>query len=188
MLPRSYSTQHVHTMRIYGTLGHREGLRRAHHSTVPPHPILQPPRAPGRRPAMSDDALRAARRPHPDRAPLAPGQESVWNYPRPPRLEPTPRRIRVVLGGVTIADSQHACCACSKPATRRPITCRPSDVRWDCLDAQPGIGSVCEWKGGSALLQRQRWRTSRRSGRLVLSRPDACLHCTQRPCGLLRAV
>ena len=35
----------------------------------------------------------------------APGQESVWDYPRPPRLEPTPKRIQVVFAGVTIADT-----------------------------------------------------------------------------------
>ncbi len=37
-----------------------------------------------------------------------PGQESVWDYPRPPRTEPTSQRIRVELGGVTIADSTRA--------------------------------------------------------------------------------
>ena len=44
-----------------------------------------------------------ASRPVPER-PL-PGQESVWDYPRPPRLEPVTARLRVVLGGVTIADT-----------------------------------------------------------------------------------
>lgn len=34
-----------------------------------------------------------------------PGQESVWNYPRPPALEDCSKRIRVVAGGVKIADS-----------------------------------------------------------------------------------
>ena len=34
--------------------------------------------------------------------------ESVWDYPRPPRVEPSARRARVVLGGVTIADSTRA--------------------------------------------------------------------------------
>lgn len=31
--------------------------------------------------------------------------ESVWDYPRPPRVEPTMRRIRVELGGVMIVDT-----------------------------------------------------------------------------------
>ncbi|MAS34691.1 MAG: hypothetical protein CL610_11835 [Anaerolineaceae bacterium] len=37
-----------------------------------------------------------------------PGQESVWDYPRPPRVEPTTRRIRVAFNGVVIADTQRA--------------------------------------------------------------------------------
>ena len=34
--------------------------------------------------------------------------ESVWDYPRPPRAEPTSRRVRVVFNGVTVADSTRA--------------------------------------------------------------------------------
>ena len=41
----------------------------------------------------------------PARANPGPGQESVWDFPRPPRLELERRRLRVVLGGVTIADT-----------------------------------------------------------------------------------
>ena len=42
-------------------------------------------------------------RPEPERA--RPDQESVWDYPRPPRLEPVTARLAVVLGGVTIAET-----------------------------------------------------------------------------------
>ena len=31
-----------------------------------------------------------------------PGQESVWDYPRPPRAEPCTHRVRVELNGETI--------------------------------------------------------------------------------------
>ena len=31
-----------------------------------------------------------------ERAVPGPGQESVWDYPRPPRVEPETKRIRVV--------------------------------------------------------------------------------------------
>ena len=37
-----------------------------------------------------------------------PGQESVWDYPRPPRTEPVVERIRVVFSGQTIADTTTA--------------------------------------------------------------------------------
>jgi uncharacterized protein (DUF427 family) len=35
-------------------------------------------------------------------------QESVWDYPRPPRVEPTSRRIRVIFNGEVIADTTDA--------------------------------------------------------------------------------
>ena len=37
-----------------------------------------------------------------------PGQESVWDYPRPPRVEATQKRIRVIFNGAVIADTQYA--------------------------------------------------------------------------------
>lgn len=40
--------------------------------------------------------------------PPGPGQESVWDYPRPPRVEPTHKRIRVVFNNLTLADSVRA--------------------------------------------------------------------------------
>ncbi|MEF2978010.1 DUF427 domain-containing protein [Subtercola sp. YIM 133946] len=33
------------------------------------------------------------------------GQESVWDYPRPPRAEPSTERIEIVFGGETIVDT-----------------------------------------------------------------------------------
>ena len=39
------------------------------------------------------------------RATPGPGQESVWDYPRPPRLERTAERLRVSFAGRTIADT-----------------------------------------------------------------------------------
>ena len=37
-----------------------------------------------------------------------PGQESVWDYPRPPRVEPTGEHVVVELGGVVVADTHRA--------------------------------------------------------------------------------
>ena len=37
-----------------------------------------------------------------------PGQESVWDYPRPPRLEDSNKHIQVVFNGVTIAETRRA--------------------------------------------------------------------------------
>jgi uncharacterized protein (DUF427 family) len=36
------------------------------------------------------------------------GQESVWDYPRPPRVRPISKRVRVIFNGETIADSTSA--------------------------------------------------------------------------------
>jgi uncharacterized protein (DUF427 family) len=36
------------------------------------------------------------------------GQESAWDYPRPPRVEPTSRHVVVMFGGVAVADTRRA--------------------------------------------------------------------------------
>jgi uncharacterized protein (DUF427 family) len=71
--------------------------------------------------------------------------EDVWTYPRPPRVEAVAERIRLVVDGVTIADSERAVRVLE---TSHPPTyyVPPEDVRMDLLS--PGAGtSVCEWKG-----------------------------------------
>ncbi len=73
------------------------------------------------------------------------GQESVWDYPRPPRLERTGRRIRVVFGGETIVDTTSAWRVLE---TSHPpgYYIPPADVRPGALVPAVG-GSICEWKG-----------------------------------------
>lgn len=43
-----------------------------------------------------------------DHEPLQHPKESVWDYPRPPRLESTSERLQVFLGGVRLVDSTSA--------------------------------------------------------------------------------
>lgn len=38
----------------------------------------------------------------------APGQESVWDYPRPPRIERSAKHVRVLFNGVVIAETRNA--------------------------------------------------------------------------------
>ena len=78
----------------------------------------------------------------------APGQESVWDYPRPPRLEPTAKRIQIVFAGVTIADTSAAWRVLE---TSHPPTyyLPPDDVRTDLL-VRSQRASFCEWKGQAA--------------------------------------
>lgn len=40
--------------------------------------------------------------------PVGPGQESVWDYPRPPRVETFPGRVRVEFGGAVVLDTVRA--------------------------------------------------------------------------------
>ena len=42
---------------------------------------------------------------HPAPHPVAPGQESVWDYPRPPRIEAVDRRVTIEFGGQRIVDT-----------------------------------------------------------------------------------
>jgi uncharacterized protein (DUF427 family) len=75
----------------------------------------------------------------------APGQESAWDYPRPPRVEPVPERIRALVDGIVIADSSRALrvLETSHPPTYYlPL----ADVRADLLVASPS-SSRCEFKG-----------------------------------------
>ena len=85
-------------------------------------------------------------RPTPD--PVGPGQESVWDYPRPPRLERMDEHVVVEFGGRVVAD------------TRRPWrvleTSHPPTYYVPVEDVVDGAlrpgrgGSVCEWKGRAA--------------------------------------
>lgn len=79
------------------------------------------------------------------RIPPGPGQESVWDYPRPPRLEPCTRRVRVIHDGLVVADSVGAMRVLE---TSHPpgIYVPPADVRMD-LFARSERRTVCEWKG-----------------------------------------
>jgi len=69
----------------------------------------------------------------------------VWDYPRPPALEPVPERIRVVVDGLTIADTTAAFRVLETsqpPAFYLP----PADLDLDRL--RPTLSrTFCEWKG-----------------------------------------
>jgi uncharacterized protein (DUF427 family) len=74
-----------------------------------------------------------------------PGQESVWDYPRPPRVEPVSSRIRVIFGGIPLADSTRALRVIetsSPPVYYLP----PADVRMEHLSPTEHT-TFCEWKG-----------------------------------------
>ena len=72
--------------------------------------------------------------------------ESVADYPRPPRVEPTAKRIQVVLGGVTVADSSRSQRVLE--TTHPPTYYLPrEDVLDEALIPSGGRTTFCEWKG-----------------------------------------
>jgi uncharacterized protein (DUF427 family) len=82
-------------------------------------------------------------RPTPE--PVGPGEESAWDYPRPPALEPTDAHLVVVLGGEVIAETRRA--------QRVLETSHPPNYYLPISDVVPGAleisegTSFCEWKG-----------------------------------------
>jgi uncharacterized protein (DUF427 family) len=81
----------------------------------------------------------------PERIPPGPGQESVWDYPRPPRLEPSSEHIQVVYHGQVIADTHRAWRVLE--TSHPPVYyIPPEDIQLEYLQDAPG-SSYCEWKG-----------------------------------------
>jgi uncharacterized protein (DUF427 family) len=95
----------------------------------------------------------------PRRAPAGPGQESVWDYPRPPRLEAVSRTIRVLLDGEVLAETTRALRVLE--TSHPPVYYLPrEDVRMDLLE-ETERRSSCEWKGEA------RYFTVRAGGRAL---------------------
>lgn len=88
------------------------------------------------------------RHPKPERP--GPGQESVWDYPRPPALVRASERVEVWLGGECVArtDRPWKVLETSHP----PTYYLPRDAFADgALRPAPGT-SHCEWKGQAVYL------------------------------------
>jgi uncharacterized protein (DUF427 family) len=77
--------------------------------------------------------------------------ENVWDYPRPPAVEPCPRHIRVELGGQVLADSDHVLrvLETSHPPT---LYVPADDVRSDLLVPSRVRSTWCEFKGAARYL------------------------------------
>ncbi len=83
-----------------------------------------------------------------DPQPAEAGKECVWDYPRPPRLEPTSRHLRVELAGVTLAETRNAFRVLE--TSHPPVYyLPPEDVASQYLAAS-SRRSFCEWKGAAS--------------------------------------
>jgi len=77
-----------------------------------------------------------------------PGQESVWDYPRPPRVEPTAKHIRIVFNGETIAETDHAIRILE--TSHPPVYyIPPSDIRMEYFSST-SRSTFCEFKGAAS--------------------------------------
>ncbi|KQQ11090.1 DUF427 domain-containing protein [Rathayibacter sp. Leaf296] len=84
------------------------------------------------------------------RVPPAEGQESVWDYPRPPRVEPSSEHVVVRLGGVVVADTRTSFRVLE--TSHPPVYYLPRSAFADgALEPAPGR-SVCEFKGAASYL------------------------------------
>lgn len=78
--------------------------------------------------------------------PNNPPVESVWDYPRPPRLEPTSSRICILHHGVLIADTTRALRILE--TSHPPVFyIPPTDIALQYLKPSNRRGSFCEFKG-----------------------------------------
>ena len=74
-----------------------------------------------------------------------PGQESVWEYPRPPRLEQRNKHLKIIFNGEIIAETNRAFRVLE--TSHPPVYYfPPEDVRMEFLSEASG-SSFCEWKG-----------------------------------------
>jgi uncharacterized protein (DUF427 family) len=74
--------------------------------------------------------------------------ESVWDYPRPPRVDDCTRHVRVVFQGVMIADSRRSKRVLE--TSHPPVYYLPqSDIRMEHLTPSRRT-TFCEWKGTAA--------------------------------------
>ena len=79
---------------------------------------------------------------------IAPGQESVWDYPRPARVEPVSATIKVVFNGVVIAESN--CAYRVLETSHPPVYYIPQDdIQMQYLTPH-ARRTFCEFKGQAA--------------------------------------
>ena len=109
----------------------------------------------------------------PHRIEPQPGQESVWDYPRPPRLEPFTHPISIIFNGVTIAQTDRSIRVLE---TSHPPTYYfpPEAVKTEFIQLNPRR-TYCEWKGGAIyydLIVTPEAGESRRVDQVAWSYPD----------------
>lgn len=84
---------------------------------------------------------------HPKRDPVGPGQESVWDYPRPPRVERVNSRVTIDLGGESLVDTDDVVRVLE--TSHPPVYYLPIAAFADGALVPTSGSSFCEFKGGA---------------------------------------
>ncbi|MGV8907439.1 MAG: DUF427 domain-containing protein [Propionicimonas sp.] len=84
------------------------------------------------------------------REPVGPGQESVWDYPRPPMLRASDRLVELVLGGELICRTTAALQVLE--TSHPPTWYLPRSAFAPEVLVPTAGGSFCEWKGAASYL------------------------------------
>ncbi len=87
---------------------------------------------------------------HPVPDPIAPGQESVWDYPRPPIVRSSEELITVILGGVAICETHVSLRVLE--TSHPPTYYLPRSAFIEGALQPARGGSFCEWKGEASYL------------------------------------
>lgn len=74
------------------------------------------------------------------------GEESVWDYPRPPRIENDKRLIVVKYGDQVLAETRRAI-RVLETASAPTFYISPSDIDMSCIQPGQAQSTFCEWKG-----------------------------------------
>ena len=78
--------------------------------------------------------------------PAGPGEESVWDFPRPPEVQRVSQTLSVAFAGRTIARTDSGF-RVIETAGAPVYFFPPQDVQREVLRPVPGAWSLCEWKG-----------------------------------------
>jgi uncharacterized protein (DUF427 family) len=118
-----------------------------------------------------------------------PGQESVWNYPRPPVIHADAREVIVCVGGVEVVRTRRA--------LRLLETASPPGFYLPFADTLPGAftpaagASHCEWKGvarywtitaGGVQLLRAAWSYDDPAAPYAALRDHVAIYATEAEC------
>lgn len=79
--------------------------------------------------------------------PITDAQESVWDYPRPPAIQPCDGLVRVECSSGLVAETHNAV-RVLETAGAPTIYIPPQDVNETLLQFGE-VGSICEWKGAA---------------------------------------